>query len=117
MKVKKLFEMNNIKELKKELLFFIKSIKSEYKNIEFGIMVENNKQIHINFIGSNTFGDATKALSRLIDWADNKKITITLYVSDDFGSNYDNLIKGYTRFGFILDPDGYSDRRMVRKPR
>jgi aryl-phospho-beta-D-glucosidase BglC (GH1 family) len=117
MKVRKLFESDEVKELKKELLYFIKSIKSDYKNIDFGIMVEDKKLIHINFIGSNTFGDATKALSRLIDWADNKKITITLDVSDNCGSNYDNLLKGYSRFGFVLNPNKYSDKRMIREPR
>ena len=66
-------------------------------------------------------GIGSKAMKRIIDYADNSKQMIVLTPSDEFGGNVNKLIKFYKKFDFVENKGKNKDyeisESMYRMPK
>ncbi len=86
---------------------------------------ERNNSIQLNKIivpeNSRNSGVGTKAMSKLVDFADANGKMITLTPSSDFGGNKNRLVDFYKRFGFVENKGKNKDFSimdlMIRPPK
>jgi predicted RNA-binding protein Jag len=102
MKVKLVTE-HTIKDLKSKISVFLQQIRATY-DVELRLHVEVNDKVFVEFIKANKKGQALFAIQKLCEWADREKINLGLIVSDDYGSNTEDLVKLYSHFGFVIVP-------------
>ena len=97
----------------------IRSLKSKYTKIgcEVELAARYYDSVYLTLIkvpdNLKGQGIATAFMNDLIEWADEKKVVITLSPTDTMGSSIPRLEEFYSRFGFIKNRLNHRESQYV----
>jgi hypothetical protein len=111
MKIKKLFENNQI-ELQQKVSIFVREIIQQYHPEKFCLKVFSKDTVKLTMIKCGKLGVAPFIMRKLCDWADKNQVELILDPDPSFGSDYNKLVQFYEFYGFNEGLDG-----MGRNPK